>query len=149
MSDHAIVRVPDWGFSIGGARFHGWRWCVHIGPWLIFWGRMTEAQLRQSDNTPAKTDYRAALDYQAKMAVERAQAGARSDAEFLWLDAAARRIIELWPGTEYDTAKFWMRQYLSDCGMTFGDPDYIWTMATAREFAEEYVSEVGETLRNA
>lgn len=30
------VRVPGWGFDLGEARYYGWRWCLHIGPWLLF-----------------------------------------------------------------------------------------------------------------
>lgn len=40
------VRVRDWGFNYSEARFYGWRHSVHIGPWLIFWGRMSAQELR-------------------------------------------------------------------------------------------------------
>lgn len=41
-----ILRVPYWGFNYmqpGG--YWGWRHIVTIGPWLIFWGRMTDREL--------------------------------------------------------------------------------------------------------
>jgi hypothetical protein len=38
-----IVRVPGWCLSITEARYYGYRSCLHIGPWLIFFGR-TEAR---------------------------------------------------------------------------------------------------------
>lgn len=41
-----VLRIPSWGFEYGEARYYGWRHCVHIGPLLIFWGRMTEAEIR-------------------------------------------------------------------------------------------------------
>jgi hypothetical protein len=41
-----IMRVPGWGFDYCEARYYGRRHSVHIGPVLIFWGQMTEAELR-------------------------------------------------------------------------------------------------------
>ena len=29
-------RVPGWGLSISEARYYGWRWCLHIGPFFVF-----------------------------------------------------------------------------------------------------------------
>ncbi len=34
-----FARVPGWGLSISEARYYGWRWCLHIGPWLVFFGQ--------------------------------------------------------------------------------------------------------------
>lgn len=34
-----IVRVLSWGCSITEARYYGWRWGAHIGPWLVFFWR--------------------------------------------------------------------------------------------------------------
>jgi hypothetical protein len=34
-----IVRVPGWGLSINDGRYYGWRWCLHVGPWLVFFGQ--------------------------------------------------------------------------------------------------------------
>lgn len=31
-----IVRVPHWGISVNEASYYGWRWCLHVGPWLLF-----------------------------------------------------------------------------------------------------------------
>lgn len=31
-----LVRVPSWGLAAHGAIYYGWRWCLHIGPWLVF-----------------------------------------------------------------------------------------------------------------
>lgn len=48
--DHrAVVRVPSWGLEYGEAKFYGWHHFLHIGPWLIFWGRMTEAEIMEWD----------------------------------------------------------------------------------------------------
>ena len=41
-----IVRVPGWGFDYSEARYYGWRHCLHIGRRLIFFGRMTDAELQ-------------------------------------------------------------------------------------------------------
>jgi len=35
-----IVRVLPWGFSYSEAAYYGYRHCVHIGPWLIFFWEM-------------------------------------------------------------------------------------------------------------
>ena len=34
-----IVRVPGWGLSITEARYYGYRWGAHVGPWLVFFGQ--------------------------------------------------------------------------------------------------------------
>ena len=34
-----ILRVLDWSFDIEDARWWGWRWCLHFGPWLIFFDK--------------------------------------------------------------------------------------------------------------
>lgn len=42
-----IVRVPGWSFELvgrDGAGYYGARWCVCLGPYLIFVGRLTEAE---------------------------------------------------------------------------------------------------------
>lgn len=42
-----VVRVPDWGFELvgrDGAGYYGARWCACLGPYLIFIGRLTEAE---------------------------------------------------------------------------------------------------------
>ncbi len=44
-----VVRVPGWGFDYSEAHYYGWRHSLHIGPWLIFWGKMTEAELQADD----------------------------------------------------------------------------------------------------
>jgi hypothetical protein len=33
-----VVRLPVWGLSIHEAGYYGYRWGLHIGPWLIFVG---------------------------------------------------------------------------------------------------------------
>jgi hypothetical protein len=40
-----VVRVPGWGLSYSEARYYGWRHSLHVGPWLFFWGKMTDAEL--------------------------------------------------------------------------------------------------------
>lgn len=42
-----VLRVPSWGFDHSTAEYYGWRHCLHIGPVLIFWGRMTEDECRE------------------------------------------------------------------------------------------------------
>lgn len=32
----SVVRVPGWSLSLHEARYYGWRWCLHVGPWLVF-----------------------------------------------------------------------------------------------------------------
>lgn len=39
-----ITRVPGIGFSIEEARYYGWRWALHVGPWLVFFWPMPEPQ---------------------------------------------------------------------------------------------------------
>jgi hypothetical protein len=36
---HAVKVLP-WGLSISNARYYGYRWALHIGPWLIFVARV-------------------------------------------------------------------------------------------------------------
>ena len=43
----AVLRVPGWGFDHSAAEYYGWRHCLHIGPILIFWGRMTEDECQK------------------------------------------------------------------------------------------------------
>jgi hypothetical protein len=38
-----IVRVLGWGLSITEARYYGYRSCLHIGPWLMFFDRRGSA----------------------------------------------------------------------------------------------------------
>jgi hypothetical protein len=39
MSSHIhSVRLPTWGLSITEARYYGYRFGLHFGPWLIFIG---------------------------------------------------------------------------------------------------------------
>jgi hypothetical protein len=63
-----IVRVPSWGFDYCEARHYGRRHSVHVGPFLIFWGQMTEAELRTYGNSlrkpmvwPTEAEIRAAF----------------------------------------------------------------------------------------
>lgn len=30
------VRIPSWGLSLSRADYYGWRWCLHVGPFLLF-----------------------------------------------------------------------------------------------------------------
>lgn len=32
------VRVPGFGLSYCEARWYGWRHCIHIGRWIVFFG---------------------------------------------------------------------------------------------------------------
>lgn len=34
-----IVRVPSLGLSYDEASYYGWRHCLHVAWWLIFWGK--------------------------------------------------------------------------------------------------------------
>ena len=45
MTGIQILRVPGWGLSYARAAYYGRRHSLHIGPFLIFWGQMTEAEL--------------------------------------------------------------------------------------------------------
>jgi hypothetical protein len=37
MKHIVAVRVPDWGLDwIGDARYYGFHWSAHVGPWLVF-----------------------------------------------------------------------------------------------------------------
>lgn len=31
-----VVRIPSWGFEISRADYYGWRYCLHVGVWLVF-----------------------------------------------------------------------------------------------------------------
>lgn len=35
-----ILRVPSWGLSLDEARYYGWRWGLHVGPWLVFFWKV-------------------------------------------------------------------------------------------------------------
>ncbi len=62
-----------------------------------------------------------------------------------WLHYAARHILRAgWTWT-YDECRRQLREYLSDCRIVYPDPGYEWTVSSAREFAQEFMSEVGET----
>ncbi len=47
-----VVRVPSWGFDYERPGWYwGWRHSVQIGPWLVFWGKMSGAEIcRDYDN---------------------------------------------------------------------------------------------------
>jgi hypothetical protein len=49
-----ILRVPALGFSYSRAEYYGRRHSLHIGPLLIFWGQMTEAEISAWDKARAK-----------------------------------------------------------------------------------------------
>lgn len=34
----AVISIPDWSVELSDACYYGWRWCLHIGPLLIFFG---------------------------------------------------------------------------------------------------------------
>lgn len=36
------VRVPAWGLSAHAAAYYGYRWGLHVGPWLILVGEGRE-----------------------------------------------------------------------------------------------------------
>lgn len=45
----AVVRVPSWRVDYQSPGWYwGWRHSVQIGPWLIFWGRMSEAEIERA-----------------------------------------------------------------------------------------------------
>ena len=44
-----IIRAPWWGLSLYPAEYWGWHHAAHVGPLVIFWGKMTEAELNQRD----------------------------------------------------------------------------------------------------
>ena len=31
-------RAPYWSLSIDRADYYGWRWCLHVGPVMLWWG---------------------------------------------------------------------------------------------------------------
>jgi hypothetical protein len=45
-----IVCVPGWGCDYSEAAYYGCHHSIHIGPWLIFWGAMTDAELKAWDD---------------------------------------------------------------------------------------------------
>jgi hypothetical protein len=101
------------------------------------------------DEAP-KPDYRAALQKQALDAETRLQRWRESDGitEAEWVGYAADRLRESWPEVDYDEACRLLREYLADCHIAFGDDSDFWTRTSAREFAEGYMSEVGESMGN-
>ena len=39
-----VMRVSGWGLWLHEARYYGWRWCLCIGPFLIFfWNVNTQS----------------------------------------------------------------------------------------------------------
>ncbi len=43
-----FVRLPEWGLAwLGDARYYGWHWCAHVGPWLILIWQCSEADMEQ------------------------------------------------------------------------------------------------------
>ncbi len=31
-----VIRVPSWGLTAARAEYYGYRWGLHLGPWLVF-----------------------------------------------------------------------------------------------------------------
>lgn len=106
---------------------------------------------RRQEPPPPKVDYRESAERQSREAWQRSQRHSLDPeiTEADWLHHAATRLREHWPEVEYDVARRWMREYLVACGMVFPDPSYEWTRRSAREFADEYMREVGEGNSNA
>lgn len=46
-----VVRVPGWGLDCMGAHYYGWRHSIHVGPFLIFWGRMSLEEIEAWDGS--------------------------------------------------------------------------------------------------
>lgn len=44
-----VMQVPVWGFDYCEACYYGRRHSLHIGPFLILWGQMTDAELEAWD----------------------------------------------------------------------------------------------------
>ena len=40
-----IMRLPGWGLSYCDAGYYGWRHSLHIGPFLIFWRKLTPIEI--------------------------------------------------------------------------------------------------------
>ncbi len=40
-----VVSVPTFGFDYMPATYYGWWHSVHVGWWLIFWGKMTMEEI--------------------------------------------------------------------------------------------------------
>lgn len=55
----------------------------------------------------------------------------------------ARFLQEHWPDLEFDEAEDFMRDYVSHIG--FGSSGYDWSRAGAKDLADAYASEFGET----
>ncbi len=37
-----ITRILGAGLNLTEARYYGWRWALHVGPWLVFFWPMPE-----------------------------------------------------------------------------------------------------------
>lgn len=44
-----VIRLPGWGLDYCEASYYGRRHSVHVGPFLILWGQMTEMELQAWD----------------------------------------------------------------------------------------------------
>lgn len=47
-----VIRLPGWGFSYCEARYYGRRHSLHIGPFWLLWGQMTDAELQAWGGEP-------------------------------------------------------------------------------------------------
>lgn len=80
-----------------------------------------------------------ALEIQAKrMKVERQVDEVKLGITYFeWLTECIRHLRALWTDCSYDEAQFHIEAYMEMAELKFPDPDYVWTLSSARDFAKE------------
>jgi hypothetical protein len=96
--------------------------------------------------TEAALDMRALLQLQAREAETRAAAQREADRLWKFLDAFAWRLMEKWAGLTYDEARKHALNCLDAYDMSFPDSQHDWSEAGAREMAEIYAADNGESF---
>lgn len=111
--------------------------------------RFHPSKIRRGHETTVYPGLRKVADKQAEDAekrpsssegVFRSKEGTTRDQ---WCTEVALRLMAKWPGISYDEALRWVWCELGALrfmGVEFGDPDYGWSLADAREWADEIVS---------
>ena len=63
---------------------------------------------------------------------------------FEWLTECIKHLRSLWQDCSYDDAKHNIEGFLEMADMKYPDPDYKWTLRSARDLAIEVASDCGE-----
>lgn len=92
-----------------------------------------------------RVELQAALQKQVREAYVRAEAAKRLAPLEEWLELAIRHLMHLWPDMTHAQASRELRDYLSDAIAAWPGGGHQYTPESAREMAEDYMHEFGET----